>query len=38
VIGLGDHTTVLDIAAGAKLSQTGLVHVQRSRPDGIATG
>ena len=36
VICLGHDTAVLDIAARTQLSQTGLMHIQRARPDGIA--
>ena len=38
VICLGDDTAVLDVAARAELSQTGLMHVQRTRSDRVAAG
>src|ERR1700694_3681121 len=37
-IRLGHDTTVLDVAVSAQLSQAGLVHVQRARPDGVSAG
>ena len=38
VICFSDHTTMLDVAAGAELSQTGLMHVKGSRPDRVSAG
>ena len=36
VICFGDDAAVFDVAPGAELTQTGLVHVQRSRSDRVA--